>query len=374
MHAAARAAERRARGSASRAIRTTASTRRAADRARVGAARARPPHDRRPTMDARARADRAGRDRRRLGAHHRRDRRRQGAVRRDDPSAVAARGKPFVKLNCAALAESLLESELFGHERGAFTGAITRTPGLFEAGDGGTVFLDEIGELPLPCRPSSCACSRSAWCAASARRPASTLDVRFVCATNRDLADEVDAGRFRRDLYYRLNGVTHRDPAAARAHGRDRGARARVRDAVARHAIAARARRRRDRGAASTIRGRATSASCATRSSARSLLAVGRRGSHLASRARARGRRARELGDGTRHACRITLTRHGSPAAHADPQSLANAVADLERKRILDALEQCGGNQTRAARALGISRNTLLARLDAYGLPRPRKL
>src|SRR5690606_28757615 len=116
--------------------------------------------------------------------------------------------RPFMKLNCSTLTESLIDSELFGHERGAFTGAMSTRHGLFEASDGGTVSLDGIGELPLPAQAQLLRVLEDR----RVRRVGSTvdreLDVRFVGATNRSLIDEVEAGRFRRDLYYRISGVT----------------------------------------------------------------------------------------------------------------------------------------------------------------------
>ncbi|MEO8275197.1 MAG: sigma-54 dependent transcriptional regulator [Thermoanaerobaculia bacterium] len=117
------------------------------------------------------------------------------------------REKPFVAVNCAAIPEGLIESEFFGVERGAFTGADRTRAGRFEAADGGTIFLDEIGELPLSLQPKllrvlqECRVSRVG---ASAEIP---VDVRVVAATNRDLPGEIAAGRFRQDLFYRLNVV-----------------------------------------------------------------------------------------------------------------------------------------------------------------------
>jgi DNA-binding NtrC family response regulator len=113
--------------------------------------------------------------------------------------------RPFVVINCAALPEHLVESELFGHQRGAFTGAVATVPGLFEMADGGTLFIDEIGELPLSLQPKLLRVLEDG----SLRRVGATqerrVDVRIIAATNRDLAREVNVGRFREDLLYRIN-------------------------------------------------------------------------------------------------------------------------------------------------------------------------
>jgi two-component system, NtrC family, response regulator AtoC len=295
--------------------------------------------------------------------------------------------RPFVKLNCSALVETLIESELFGHERGAFTGATTAHEGLLETGNGGTVFLDEIGELPLGVQSKLLRVLEEQVVRRVGANTAHKVDVRFICATNRDLADEVDAGRFRRDLYYRINGVTLAIPP--------------LRERRSEIVPLARAFARRARPGASLAFGKEVIAELEYHSwpgNIRELRnAIERavlmssggtiRPPHLAIDTRERSRDSsvtmpvERVPRERRSTDRITsptapMDRVSSPAITVesrDSRPLANAVADLERQRIIDALEQCGGNQTRAARVLGISRNTLVARLEEFGLPRPRK-
>ena len=115
--------------------------------------------------------------------------------------------KPFVRLNCAALAESLLESELFGHERGAFTGAMTRREGRFKQAHEGTLFLDEVSEIPLPMQVKLLRFLQEKQFERVGGNETLTVDVRVVAATNRDLKERMKAGLFREDLFYRLNVV-----------------------------------------------------------------------------------------------------------------------------------------------------------------------
>ena len=117
-------------------------------------------------------------------------------------------GRPYVKINTAAIPHDLLESELFGHERGAFTGAVQQKKGKFEAADTGTLFLDEIGEMPLDSQVKLLRVLQDGSFARIGGNSAIATDVRLVCATNRNLKQEVLANRFRMDLYFRLNVVT----------------------------------------------------------------------------------------------------------------------------------------------------------------------
>ncbi|MDO8947898.1 MAG: sigma-54 dependent transcriptional regulator [Desulfocapsaceae bacterium] len=115
--------------------------------------------------------------------------------------------KAFITVNCAALAENLLESELFGHEKGAFTGAVAMRKGRFELADGGTLFLDEIGEIPLSLQSKLLRALQEKSFERVGGSKTLSVDVRIISATNKDLKEEVDQGRFREDLYYRLNVI-----------------------------------------------------------------------------------------------------------------------------------------------------------------------
>ena len=129
--------------------------------------------------------------------------------------ASGRRDRPFIKVNCSAIPEALFESELFGYEKGAFTGASTARAGWFEQADSGTIFLDEIGELPLALQSKLLRTLQEGTLVRLGGQREVKVNVRLVAATNRDLAQEVEAGHFRQDLYYRLNVIPIRLPSLA---------------------------------------------------------------------------------------------------------------------------------------------------------------
>jgi DNA-binding NtrC family response regulator len=131
------------------------------------------------------------------------------AIQKESPRA----NKPFVTLNCAALPENLVETELFGHRKGAFTGAVSNKEGLFQACDGGTLFLDEINSLPLMVQAKLLRFLESGECMAVGDVKAQTVNVRIIAATNADLSKKINLGEFRRDLFFRLDVIPLELPA-----------------------------------------------------------------------------------------------------------------------------------------------------------------
>jgi transcriptional regulator with GAF, ATPase, and Fis domain len=280
--------------------------------------------------------------------------------------------QPFLRLNCAALPESLLEGELFGHERGAFTGAHAAKAGLIESTDGGTVFLDEIGELPLGTQAKLLRVLEERTVIRLGSTKSKRVDVRFVTATNRDLGREVKAGRFRGDLYYRISGLVVRIPAL-------RLRRSEIKP-LAQHFL--RAFCARSGQVAPRLSAEATEMLQAYDwpGNVRELRNVIERAVLLSSDGEIRAEQVlleppvpddeEELADAADDFDAVTKVTHVLTA----PPSLASDVEDLtERDRIIRALEACGGNQTRAAKMLGVSRRTLINRLEQFQLPRPKK-
>jgi len=261
---------------------------------------------------------------------------------------------PFVALNCAAIPENLLESELFGHVKGAFTGAVGNKPGLFETADGGTLFLDEVGELPLPLQVKLLRALQERTIRRVGGNSDRRVDVRIVAATNRRLEDEVAAGRFREDLYYRLNVIQLALPPL----------RERLEDLplLVHHFIEKFARE-----LGKPVRGISEEAMARLR-------------------AHAWPGNVRELENGIERA--VALSRSEWIEAESLPPALGQAsegkgaskslpegridlddlVAEYERGLLLHALERSGGVKKRAAHALGISFRSFRYRLEKLGL------
>ncbi len=263
-------------------------------------------------------------------------------------AASARRRRAFVAHNCGATPDSLIESELFGHARGAFTGAVGERPGLFELADQGTLFLDEIGDASSLLQMKLLRVLQEG----EARRVGDTrlrrVDVRIVSATHRHLDDASAAGEFRPDLYYRLNAVSLRLPPL-----RERGA-----DILhlAHHFLARAAR------------------ACGLPPPALSPALAARLGRHSWPG------NVRELANGCAYAVRVAGARdlvelrhwpHALETPAGARYGLHAETRALEQRRLREALARTRGNKSRAARALGLSRQGLLKKLRRYGLAGP---
>jgi two-component system response regulator HydG len=256
------------------------------------------------------------------------------------------RTRPFVAVNVAALPADLLESELFGHVRGAFTGATADRQGLLAAADGGTLFLDEVGEMPLPLQAKLLRAVQEGEVRRVGDSRTFGVDVRYVCATHRDLRARVAEGAFRDDLFYRLHVLAVRVPPL-----RER------REDILPLARALLAEQR-------------PPAAGFTPAAEKLLLSYGWPGN------------VRELGNAVMHGA--ALARGGAIAPEHLPDELrepargrppreARTLAEVEREHVLRVLEACGGSPLEAAKALGIGRNTLWRKLREYGAAGPRR-
>jgi two-component system response regulator HydG len=246
--------------------------------------------------------------------------------------------KPFVAVNVAALPPELMESELFGHVKGSFTGAFATTPGLFGEADGGTLFLDEIGDMPLALQAKLLRVLQEREVRRVGETRARRIDVRVLCATHRDLAALVRDGRFREDLYYRMKVFSLSVPPL----------RARVEDIVPLARLSA---------------GRLGIERMELSAEAQKALETYRWPGNV-----------RELNNAIEHAAAFAQgapidVRHLPEELRAPPATRAAAslrpLVDVERDHLRHVLAACEGNQAMAAKVLGIGRSTLWRKLQA---------
>ncbi len=260
---------------------------------------------------------------------------------------------PFVELNCAALPENLLEAELFGHERGAFTDAKERRIGLIQSADRGTLFLDEIGEMPSQAQAKLLKVLEDGRVRPLGATRERTVDVRFVAATNVAIADRVRSGEFRADLYYRLSGVSIVLPPL----------RAREDDVIllAEHFLADHRRRygrpnlRIDPTAEAALRQHPWAGNVRELRNTMEQAALLTVGDHI----RAADLNLREPP--------WLAAEPGGPGAAPEPGA---TLASIERDLIVNALNRMGGNVTMAAQELGITRDTMRYRMEKHKLRR----
>jgi two-component system, NtrC family, response regulator AtoC len=287
------------------------------------------------------------------------------------------RDAPLVKLNCAALMASVLESELFGHERGSYTGAVKEKPGLIESADGGTLFLDEVGETDpgLQVKLLRVLETRETQ-RIGALRP-KIVDVRIVAATNRTPAELIQAGLLRADFYHRLAGFTITIPPlrerraqisslASELLARHAGASLTLRpDAVARlvrHDWPGNVRELRNVLDRAVVLANGPEIGLSEIELALQLEPA----AELAARPSSAPGAAPARGP-------VPPRATSEPAPTREPPPPPETATDPERARILAVLDECGGNQSIAAEKLGMSRRALVYRLQAWGMTRPRR-
>jgi DNA-binding NtrC family response regulator len=256
-------------------------------------------------------------------------------------------GGPFVEVNCGGLSATFLESELFGHEKGAFTDAKERRQGLFELADRGTIFLDEIGDLAPELQPKLLKVLETKRFRRLGGSREMTVDARLIAATNRDLVGEVRAGRFREDLYYRLSVMPLTLPAVRERSRDDR--------------LALLTRILADLGPQMPGCPSATSAEALDRLLSAPWPGNVREMRNVMERAMILARGAGQIG--VEH-----LPADLRKAGGGEKRHQAQALAEVERVHIEKTLKFHGGNRTRAAQELGISRATLINKIKVFGL------
>ena len=274
--------------------------------------------------------------------------------------------KPFVRVNCAALAPGVLESELFGHEKGAFTGAVARRAGRFELADGGTLFLDEVGDLPMEVQVKLLRALQEREFERVGGAETLRVDVRVISATNRDLETLIGEGKFREDLYYRLNVFPiHLPPLRDRLEDLGR---------LVEHFVV-----KFNRVTGKQVRGFDASALDAMAHYAwpgnvRELENVVERAIIVCKGAEVTvndldfGRRPGALSGPTATAAASTPSVTSTPASPTGQKPLNVRLQEQERNEIVAAIEKNAGNIAGAARALGINRSTLYYRMRKHGL------
>jgi two-component system response regulator HydG len=258
---------------------------------------------------------------------------------------------PFVKINCAAITETLLESELFGHEKGAFTGAHRQKEGRFRQAHGGSLFLDEISEMSLAMQVKLLRVLQEREITRVGGEEVITVDVRIIAATNKDLAREIEAGRFREDLYYRLNVVALEMPPL----------RERREDIplLAQHFLEALSRENRKSIKGFTPQAMDRLITYHWPGNVRELMNAVERGVVL-SRSEYLDEAVLSLISGDESSFR--------EISSGDAVNAAMPLNEVEKTTILKTLEAAGGNKSEAARRLGITRRTLHKRLKLYGV------
>ena len=262
------------------------------------------------------------------------------------------RDKPFVAVDCGSLVPSLIESELFGYVKGAFTGADKNKDGLLQAADGGTIFLDEIGELPIDLQSKLLRALQEKEVRPVGGTKAVPIDVRVLAATNRDLEHAVAQGTFRKDLYFRLNVLTpaHSSAAPAQAgHSAAGGALPGAAGALHRRA-AQHQRRRVEADAGLRLAGQHP-----------------RAGELHRARLRADQRSDDSRRRSSHHDPELAGAERAGGRARAVPRRGILPIAEMEKQAILGAIEQLHGDKLEAARLLGIGKTTLYRKLKEYG-------